>query len=182
MRILGSLLIVTWLVPMAFAQTTTAVLRGTVTDSTGSVLPDTTVEVSGPTGRRTSVSDDVGVYYLAPLTPGSYTVTVSRTGFQAQVIENIGLSLDRTITLDIQLDVAQAEQLTVRPDTPTHDRSRSSLSSVITSDVIDVMPVNERNYLDLVRLTPGVVVNPVAVTTAASDAGYEWRDPWRACR
>ena len=169
MKFLGGLVVLTWLVPVAFAQTTTAVLKGTVTDTTGSVLPDTTVEVSGPTGRRTTVSDNVGVYYLARLTPGSYTVTVSRSGFQTQAIGNIDLSLDRTITLDIQLDVAQAEQLTVRPDTPAHDRSRSSFSSIIGSDTIDIMPVNERNYLDLVRLTPGVVVNPVAVTTAASD-------------
>ena len=55
--------------------------------------------------------------------------------------------------------LAQAERVTVRADAPAHDRSRSSLSSVVNSRAIGVIPVNARNYLDLVRLTPGVVVN-----------------------
>ena len=58
----AGLIITTMSIPPSFAQTTTAALRGIVTDVTGAVLPGAAVEVSGPTGRRATESEDVGFY------------------------------------------------------------------------------------------------------------------------
>ena len=148
------------------AQTITSELRGTVTDATGGVLDGAIVEVDGPTGRRDTVSDDQGFLRVSHLTPGSYTVTVRREGFQPAVLGDVTLVLNRTTTLDVELAVGQTEQVTVRGDAPAADRSRSSLSSIISPQTMDVTPVNGRNYLDLIRLTPGVVENARAGSTA----------------
>ena len=151
----------------AAGQTITAELKGTVTDVTGGVLPNATVVAVGPTGQRETVSDVEGFYRLSYLAPGLYQVTVSQVGFQPAVRE-VTLPLHRTLTLDVQLEVGQAEQVTVRANAPATDRSRSSLSSVISPETIELIPVNNRNYLDLIRLTPGVVENPRAGATAST--------------
>ena len=145
----------------AAGQTITAELKGTVTDVTGGVLPNATVVAVGPTGQRETVSDVEGFYRLSYLAPGLYRVTVSQVGFQPAVRE-VTLPLHRTLTLDVKLEVGQAEEVTVRANAPATDRSRSSLSSVISPETIELIPVNNRNYLDLIRLTPGVVENPRA--------------------
>ena len=162
------LLAVCVMTPAADAQTITSELRGTVTDATGAVLKGASVEVDGPTGQRDTLSDDHGFFRLSILPPGTYTVTVRRDGFQPVVLDEVTLALDRTITLDVELVVGQTEQVTVRGDAPVADRSRSSLSSVVSPRTIDLIPVNGRNYLDLIRLTPGVVENPRAGATAST--------------
>ena len=108
-------------------------------------------------GRETT-SDADGFFRLSYLAPGAYTVTVSQDGFQTAVLQ-VSLALDRTITLDVDLAVGQTEEVTVRAEAPALDRSRSSFSSVVSPATIEVTPVNGRNYLDLIRLTPGVVEN-----------------------
>ena len=146
-------------------QTITADLRGTVTDVTGGVLPDATVVAVGPTGERQTVSNTRGFFRFSLLAPGLYRVTVTQVGFQPAV-RQVTLPLHRTITLDVQLNFGETEQITVRANAPSVDRSRSSLSSVISPETIDLIPVNTRNYLDLIRLTPGVVENSRAGATA----------------
>ena len=162
------LLAVCVMTPAADAQTITSELRGTVTDATGAGLKGASVEVDGPTGQRDTLSDDHGFFRLSILPPGTYTVTVRRDGFQPVVLDEVTLALDRTITLDVELVVGQTEQVTVRGDAPVADRSRSSLSSVVSPRTIDLIPVNGGNYLDLIRLTRGVVENPRAGPTAST--------------
>ena len=130
--------------PAADAQTITSERRGTVTDATGAVLEGASVEVDGPTGRRDTLSDDHGFFRLSILPPGTYTVTVRRDGFQPLVLDGVTLALDRTITLDVELVVGQTEQVTVRGDAPVADRSRSSLSSVVSPRTTDLIPVYGR--------------------------------------
>ena len=151
----------------ASAQRTTAELRGTVTDATGGVLPGAVVAVEGPQERRDTVTDGAGFYRISYLPAGPYTVTVSLDGFQPAELE-VTVALDRTLTANATLNVGQAERLVVRPDEWALDISRSSLSRVVSLEVIDIMPVNNRNYLDLIRLTPGVVNNAGAGAAAPS--------------
>ena len=153
-------------VSAAAGQTTTATLQGRVVDATGAGLASARVVVAGARGARETAADPEGFYHLPSLLPGAYTVTASRTGLQAAVIENVTLFVGRTVTLRITLDVALAEQITVQAGAPTLDRSRSSVAGMINERVIAHMPVNGRDYLDLTQLTPGVVVNPSAGATA----------------
>ena len=138
-----------------------------MTDATGGVLPGAVVAVEGPQERRDTVTDGAGFYRISYLPAGPYTVTVSLDGFQPAELE-VTVALDRTLTANATLNVGQAERLVVRPDEWALDISRSSLSRVVSPEVIDIMPVNNRNYLDLIRLTPGVVNNAGAGAAAPS--------------
>jgi len=154
---------------VTLAQTTTATLQGTVTDATGAVLPDVTVQLEGAAGTHASMTDGAGFYRLPALVPGTYTVVASRSGFRPRRVDDVLLPVDRAMTLDLQLELGAVVQVVVRAETPVVDRSRSSLSSIISPQTIDVTPLNGRNYLDLIRLTPGVVVNDRAGAAALSD-------------
>ena len=154
------------LVPEAFGQTTSSILEGTVTDSSGGAVPQVSVEVKGGTVLRTVVTDSTGFYRAVALRASTYTVTASRAGFKTKVLEGIVLVLDRTARLDIVMEVApQRESVTVTASVPLIDSSNTSTRQVIEARTIDAIPLNGRNYLDLIRLTPGVAVN----TNARSD-------------
>ena len=155
-----------WLVPDGFGQTTTSILEGTATDTSGGAVPQVSVEVKGGTVLRTVATDLEGFYRAVALPAGTYTVTASRTGFKTRVLEGIVLVLDRTVTLNIVMEVAaQRESVTVTASVPLIDASNTSTRQVIEARTIDAIPLNGRNYLDLIRLTPGVAVN----TNARSD-------------
>ncbi len=158
-------LIVFALLSMSFAlammaQTTTSILEGRVTDTTGAVLPGVTVEVKGGTVTRTIVTDSVGSYRAVALPAGGYTVTVSKEGFNTKVLQGINLVLDRTVTFGITLEVApRKETVTVAAEAPLVDLASASTRGVIETRVIDSIPLNGRNYLDLIQLLPGVATN-----------------------
>jgi hypothetical protein len=155
-------LLLAWSLP-ATAQTTTSVLQGTVVDASGAALPGATVAVKGTTASREVVTDAEGFYRAVSLPAGTYSVTVSLAGFKTKVLEQMTLVLDRTATLDITMEVApRTETVTVSAAVPLMDVTNSSTKSVIESSTIDSIPLNGRNYLDLIRLTPGVVVNTSA--------------------
>jgi hypothetical protein len=142
------------------AQTTTSILEGKVTDATGAVLPGVTVEVKGGTVSRTIVTDSVGGYRAVALPAGAYTVTLSKEGFNTKVLQGITLALDRTVTFDVALVVAsRKEEVTVAAQAPLVDLTSASTRGVIDTSVIESIPLNGRNYLDLIQLLPGVATN-----------------------
>lgn len=142
------------------AQTFASVLEGTVTDSSGAVLAGATVVVKGGTVQRGATTDAQGYYRAVALPAGTYVVTVSHTGFKTKVLEGIILVLDRTAQFDISMEVApQAESVTVTAAVPVLDTTDSSTKQVIDNRTIEAIPLNGRNYLDLLLLTPGVAVN-----------------------
>jgi outer membrane receptor protein involved in Fe transport len=147
----------------AWAQTTTSTLEGRVLDPSGAGINGASVEVKGTTVRRQVTSDPSGFYRAVALPAGTYTVTAASAGFKTKVVEGIELLLNRTVTLDVSLEVAaQAESVTVEARAPLVDLASSSNRQVIDSRTIEAIPLNGRNYLDLVLLTPGVVVNDTA--------------------
>jgi hypothetical protein len=142
------------------AQTTTSILEGKVADATGAVLPGVTVEVKGSTVTRTVVTDSDGHYLAVALPAGAYTVTLSKEGFNTKVLQGITLVLDQTVTFDVALEVApRKETVTVTTEVPLIDPTSASIRGVIESSVIDSIPLNGRNYLDLMQLLPGVATN-----------------------
>ena len=93
-------------------------------------------------------------------------MTVSHLGFATKVLEGITLVLDRTAQLDIRMEITpRTESITVTTAVPLLDTTESAVKEVIDSRTIDSIPLNGRNYLDLILLTPGVAVN----TQARSD-------------
>ncbi len=148
--------------PSTPAQTTTSTIEGKVTDANGAVVAGAEVKVSGTTlaAERSALTDAEGFYRLAALPAGAYTVTVSAKGF-ATSTANIELTLNRIDTLDLKLQVGSvgevvnvnAEELSLlEPET-------SATGATITPRKITELPVNGRNYLDLLQLVPGVAIN-----------------------
>ncbi|HEY3121147.1 MAG TPA: carboxypeptidase-like regulatory domain-containing protein, partial [Vicinamibacteria bacterium] len=151
---------------LAVAQTTTSTLQGHVLDRNGSAIPGARVDVKGETVSRAVVTDETGFYRALALAAGSYSATVSKDGFTTAAIPAVTLLLDTTVTLDVTLEVAtRGESVTVLAEAPLVDATTSTLRQAIDSRTIASIPLNGRNYLDLVLLTPGVAVN----TNARSD-------------
>ena len=139
---------------------TTAILEGRVVDASGGGIAGATVTVKGATVQRDVVADAKGYYRALALPAGIYSVSASSPGFKTKLLEGIELFLNRTVTFDIPMEVAaQAESMSVQASAPLMDVTSSSNRQVIDSRTIDAIPLNGRNYLDLIQLTPGVVVN-----------------------
>ncbi|HJQ69014.1 MAG TPA: TonB-dependent receptor [Blastocatellia bacterium] len=149
--------------PSAAAQTTTSTIEGTVTDTNGAVIVGAEVKASGTTlaSERTTRTDSDGFYRLTALPAGTYTLTVSQAGFASRT-SKIELTLNRIVTFDVQLQVGTvaAEVIDVRSDElPLLEPNASATGSTITPQQISELPVNGRDYLDLLQLVPGVSIN-----------------------
>src|SRR5262245_50428931 len=92
---------------VAFAQTTGTVL-GTVVDPQGAVLPGVTVTATSPQlqGERTAVTDSTGTFRIPSLPPGNYTLKLSLSGFQDLTQENVTVSLDKSVALNLKMMLA----------------------------------------------------------------------------
>ncbi len=147
------------LAAVAAAQTTTATLEGTVTDASGAVIQGAEVTVIGTTlaAERRATTDARGVYRLTALPAGTYTVTVTATGLAASAA-TIDVTLNRIVTLDVTMQVGSVQE-TIAVSTPALDPSTSATGVTITPREITELPVNGRNYLDLLQLVPGVAIN-----------------------
>jgi hypothetical protein len=143
----------------AAAQTTTSTLEGTVSDATGAVIQGAEVTVIGATlaAERRATTDAKGVYRLTALPAGSYTVTVTATGLAAKAA-SIDVTLNRVVTFDVTLQVGGVQE-TIAVSTPALDPVNSATVTTITPREITELPVNGRNYLDLLQLVPGVAIN-----------------------
>lgn len=146
----------------AFAQTTISTIEGTIRDAQGSVVAGAQVVVkSAALGiERTATSDANGFYRVTALPAGNYSLSISHTGFAARTFDDIELTVNRTLTLDIPLEVgAVTEQVDVVENAQLLNPTTAATGSTITPQQIREMPTNGRNYLDLMQLVPGVVIN-----------------------
>ena len=152
----------------SIAQTTTSILEGRVKDSSGAVIADASVSVEGANVSRAVTTDASGQYRALALPAGTYTVTASMAGFQTKVVRGVTVVLDRTVELNIALAPAPvSESVSVTGATPLIDTATASTRQVIDDKTIETMPLNGRNYLDLIRLTPGVAINSSAQSADA---------------
>ncbi len=159
-RKLCLLVLVLSLLPVtaALAQTSRGVISGTVTDSSGAVVPDATVKIEqNETGlTRSLVTTSDGVFEFAALPAGFYTVTVSHVGFQTQKIRNIEVQVARTTSLPVTLSVAQqAQTVEVTAATVTIETNESALNAVVSTRSIQEIPLNGRDFRQLLQLSPG---------------------------
>ncbi len=156
----------------AIGQTTTSTIEGTVTDQNGAVVAGATVKVTGSNTERSATTGSDGVYRVAALPAGTYTLAVSQTGFAAATY-SVELTLNRVAKFDVQLKVGGGVggEVTVTSELPLLEPSASSTGTTITPQQIQSFPVNGREYLDLMQLVPGVAINRQA------DAGSDKANP-----
>src|SRR3989440_5152278 len=157
--ILCGLLIALSLSLPASAQTITGSITGTVTDSSGGVIPGATVTlVSERTGEARSVTtNEEGRFNFAAVQPGVYTVRVEQKGFQTLERKGAVLSANESLALgDIALQTGQvAEMVTVVSSGPVVEKESSDLTARLTSDQISLISTKGRDITSLLRLIPG---------------------------
>ena len=134
-----------------------AVLNGTVTDSTGGVLPGVTVTaVLEATGNRfEAVTDQLGIYRI-PVRVGSYQITVELSGFTTVTRPGVQLLVGQTITANMQMaPSAVQESVTVTAEAPLLNVATSSLGGNVDPRQVQELPVQGRNWMALALLAPG---------------------------
>ncbi len=146
----------------AFAQTTTSTIEGNVSDARKAVVAGAQVIVKNAALgiERTASTDAEGFFRVMALPAGIYSIAVSATGFASRNFENVEVTLNRTLRFDVDLEVgAVQEQVDVSAAVQLIDSTSAASGATVTPQQIRELPVNGRNYLDLLQLVPGVVVN-----------------------
>jgi len=171
-RVLTPLVIAALLVLPALAFAQEATLSGTITDSTGGVLPGVTVtalhEATGNT--FVAVADDRGAFRL-PVRTGVFRVTVELSGF-ATATRTVELLLGQTVVLNLQLAPSTVqESVTVTGEAPLVDVTSSTVSGNIDPRQMQELPVNGRNWQDLSLLAPGSRANSAGESPVPRDTG-----------
>jgi hypothetical protein len=140
----------------------TGTLTGTVTDSTGAVLPGATITVTSDAligGSRTATSDANGTFRFPALPPGRYMVTVEMPSFGKWERE-ARLELGQTITLDARLEITGvSETVNVSGEAPQVDVTSSASQKNLTTDVMENIPFSSRFGPGAMLLSPGVNPN-----------------------
>jgi hypothetical protein len=149
-------------VPSTLRSQTTSVVEGRVTDQQGFAVQGAEVQI-GYAARgisHSAFSGADGAYRIPGLPAGTYVVTTSKSGFATQTVRDLELSLNRILILNIVLNVGgQADRVEVSGAVPLLESATSSTGATILPAQIDQMPINGRNYLDLLQLVPGVAIN-----------------------
>jgi len=141
----------------AIASAQDAVLTGTITDSTGAVLPGVTVTtVNEATGNNyETVTDAAGVYRL-PVRVGMYKITANLAGFGEVMRSGVQLLVGQTITLNLQMAPSTLQEtVTVTGEAPLIETQSSELGGNIDPRQVQDLPTAGRNWMSLALLAPG---------------------------
>ncbi len=141
---------------VAAAQETTGTISGRILDSQGLAVPGATVTATGPQATRSTVSDSGGRFSLPFLTPGVYSVKAELQGFKTFQQGNITVRLGQTVDLPVTMQVGGVtEVVNVTAEPPVVDTSSTTTGEVLSSDMLDRVPVGRR-VSDALYLAPGV--------------------------
>jgi hypothetical protein len=141
------------------AQVTTGSFQGTVRDASGAVVPGATVTITDTGKGTTSVkqTDADGSYNAPFLIPGTYDISVEAKGFKRSISSGFVLDIDQKAQVDFALEAGGAsETVTVTSAAPLIRLDSSELGEVVGKREVQNLPLNGRNFAQLVYLVPGV--------------------------
>ncbi len=170
--ILVVILTVAALAISAYAQLSSASVTGVVRDSTGSVVPNCKLVLKNveTSVERIAESNSAGNYLFLGITPGPYTIEASAPGFQTAKIPQITLSVNQTATIDVTLQVGNLQQtVTVEASGELVQSATAELGAVVAEKQVTDLPLNGRNFTQLLSLSPGVA--PISVSQNAGGFG-----------
>src|SRR6266849_10873867 len=142
-----------------FAQSNFCRILGIVTDQSGGVIAGATVTiVEKDRGvARTLITDDAGEYNAPTLIPSTYTVRVEARGFRKLERQNVVLEVGKEVRVDLTPQPGeQAQTVTVTEQLPLVETTNATLGGTLNNADINDMPLNGRNYQNLLSLRPGV--------------------------
>ncbi|HLJ18254.1 MAG TPA: TonB-dependent receptor [Bryobacteraceae bacterium] len=157
------------------AQLSTAAVNGSVRDSTGGNVPSATILLTNTeTGvQRTTMSNNAGKYLFLSLAPGHYTLEAGHPGFQTLHIEPFVLEVNQTATFDLTLEVGQVQQsVDVTATGEAIEASTSELGAVVAQKQVVDLPLNGRNFTQLLTLSPGASPANVSQNSGGGFASY----------
>ncbi|MDT7542981.1 MAG: hypothetical protein QOE33_2885 [Acidobacteriota bacterium] len=145
---------------VARAQDTTGTINGTVKDVSGSAVKGATVTVTDEEKKivvRTVTTGNEGEYSIPSVPVGIYTVTVEAPSFKKSAQTHVKLDVNSRRTIDVSLEAGNiSEVVTVEADPLTVELTTPTASTVITGDQVRELSINNRNFVQLVTLAPGV--------------------------
>src|SRR5438874_5475883 len=145
---------------VASAQEITGSIIGTVKDANGAGVPNTTVTITDSEKKiviRTTQTNDDGIYSAPNLPVGSYEVLFEVSGFKKQLAKDVKLDVGQRRTLDVVLETGTiSETVTVEASPVTVELTTPTASAVITGDQARELSLNNRNWVQLITLAPGV--------------------------
>lgn len=163
----------------ALGQSTAGRILGTVTDKSGAAVAGATVVVTDVQRgtSRTLQTDDAGSYVAADLQPGTYKIRVEAKGFKSVEQSNVQIEVATDVRADISLQPGQvSETVTIESEVPLVNTTSATLGGTLSNQEINDLPLNGRNYQNLLQLRPGVMRYPGGGFSTTSANGLRAED------
>ena len=140
------------------AQVASAELSGSILDGTGAAVANAKVRaINVATNREHDTTSDTTGKYIIPLLPPGTTLSVWRAGFRKLVQRGITLQINQQAQVDMTLQLGQvSETVEVTAQAPLLQSESSSLGTVVSEKLVNQLPLNGRNFIQLAMLSPGV--------------------------
>jgi hypothetical protein len=138
-------------------------IRGRVLDSSGGVIPNATVKLiqSDTKMHLVTTSSSSGYYFFTSVTPGTYQLDVSASGFQHLTRTGVTAIVGQTVSADLVLIIGGSQQtIKVTAAAPLLQSETSNVETNIPGSIVIAMPLNTRNFVQLATLAPGVELPP----------------------
>ena len=163
----------------ALAQSSAGRVLGTVTDASGAAVPDAAVVVTDVQRgtSRTTTTDAAGDYAAPDLQPGNYKIHVEVKGFKTAERPNVLIEVASDVRADFVLQPGQvSETVTINEDVPLVNTTSATLGGTLSNKEINDLPLNGRNYENLLQLRPGVMRYPGGGFSTTSTNGLRAED------
>jgi hypothetical protein len=149
---------------VAQAQVVTGDILGTITDPSGAVVPGAKITITNTGTREThQLTSSASEYIQTALASGYYSITVTATGFETAVVKNVKLDAGSRLRENIKVSLgATSQTVEVAGESPALVTDTATLSSVITEQRVEDLPLNGRNFFQLADLAPGADEGPAA--------------------
>src|SRR5579863_1855927 len=163
----------------AVAQSTSGRILGTLTDQSGAAVGGATVTITdaqrGTT--RAATTDDSGSYAVPDLQPGTYKIRVEAKGFKSIERPNVQIEVASDVRADFALQPGQVtEMLTITEEVPLVNTTSATLGGTLSNEEINDLPLNGRNYENLLQLRPGIMRYPGGGFSTTSSNGLRAED------
>src|ERR1700730_9296860 len=163
----------------SFAQGNAGRIAGAITDQTGGSIAGATVTITDVQRgvARALTTDDSGAFNAPNLTPGTYKVRAEFKGFKAVERDNILLETGGEVRVDLTLQPGeQTQTITVTEALPLVETTNAERGGTLQSDIVNNLPLNGRNFSNLLQLRPGVTIYPGGAGWAQSTNGMRAHD------
>jgi hypothetical protein len=161
--------------PVALAQQASATVNGVVSDPSGAAVPSAQIKLINVDTAvvRTTVTNTSGAYAFLNVVPGVYRIEATASGFAGVTQPSVTLEVDQTATFDFHLKLGEAQQsVTVEAAAAGVEMSTAELGTVVANRQVNDLPLNGRNFTQLLTITPGVAnINRDQSGTGAGSGG-----------